>query len=174
MRIIRSPRLTLGPWESGDASFLLDLESRWETVRYLTPDPTTMATLDEAAASILRRRAIDHPVHGIWAITLTETGRLLGNLLLKPISVSSRVSRPAPVEIGWHLHPDAYGHGYATEAADAVLSDAAARGLEFVIAVTDPRNLASQRVCRRLGFAENGATRDYYDTDYLLFEKSLV
>ncbi|SKB02640.1 Protein N-acetyltransferase, RimJ/RimL family [Agreia bicolorata] len=173
MRIIRSLRLTMRPWEPDDAAFLLDLESRWQTVRYLTPDPTTMATLGEAAASIVRRRAVDHPVHGIWAITLTETGQLLGNLLLKPIAVSSGIARPAPVEVGWHLHPDAYGHGYATEAADAVLRDAGERGLQFVVAVTDPRNVASQRVCRRLGFTECGVTHDFYDADYLVFEKSL-
>jgi RimJ/RimL family protein N-acetyltransferase len=173
VRIIRSSRLTMRPWEPDDAAFLLDLESRWETVRYLTPNPTTMATLDEAAASIARRRALDHPVHGIWAITLAETGELRGNLLLKPIALSLGVAQPVPVEIGWHLHPDAYGHGYATEAADAVLRDAAERGLESAIAVTDPRNTASQRVCRRLGFAERGATRDYYDADHLVFEKSL-
>ena len=160
------------PWEPDDAGFLLDLESRWETVRYLTPDPTIMTSLDEATASIGRRRAVDHPVHGIWLITLAETGARLGNILLKPIALTVGVSPPAPVEIGWHLHPDAYGRGYATEAAEAVLDDAAGRGLHDVIAVTDPRNAPSQRVCRRLGFTERGFTRDYYDSDYLVFERS--
>lgn len=161
------------PWEQHDADFLLDLESRWETVRFLTPNPTMMTSIDEAKASIGRRRALDHPVHGIWLITLGETGERLGNILLKPIALTVGVERPVPIEIGWHLHPDAYGRGYATEAAEAVLHDAAGQGLSHLIAVTDPRNAPSQRICRRLGFTERGLTRDYYDSDYLLFEKSL-
>jgi RimJ/RimL family protein N-acetyltransferase len=161
------------PWEHDDAPFLLDLESRWETVRYLTPGPVKMTTLDEASASILRRRAVEDPVHGIWVVTHAETGRRLGNLLLKPIALTAGIDRPAPVEIGWHLHPDAYGQGYATEAAAAVLRDAAERGLDSVIAVIDPRNITSQRVCRRLHFAERGLTDDYYGATSLLFEKSL-
>jgi len=68
------------------------------------------------------------------------------------------------LEIGWHLHPDAWGHGYATEAAAAVLDDAFSRGLARVIAVTDPDNRASQAVCRRLGMRHFGRTTRYYDT----------
>lgn len=162
------------PWEPEDAAFLFDLESRWETVRYLTPNPAVMASVDDAVASIARRRAIDHPVHGIWAITLAESGRLLGNLLLKPVALSPGGGQAAPVEVGWHLHPDAYGHGYATEAAGAVILDAAAKGLESIIAVVDPRNDASQRVCRRLGFTERGISHEFYDADYIVFEKALV
>ncbi|WP_218714170.1 GNAT family N-acetyltransferase [Arthrobacter sp. BF1] len=54
------------------------------------------------------------------------------------------------MEIGWHLHPDAKGAGYATEAASAVMTDAANNGLHSVVAVTDPLNAPSQRVCQRL------------------------
>ena len=85
-----------------------------------------------------------------------------------------RDARVAPVEIGWHLHPDAQGSGYATEAAASVLVDAARNGLSAVIAVTDPRNTASQRVCSRLEMESLGVTNDYYDETNLLFEKSLL
>lgn len=95
--------------------------------------------------------SVDRPL-GSW--DLGDHGRcnrtLLGNLLLKPIPLSAEAAGEAPVEIGWHLHPDAQGFGYATEAAEAVLVDAAHRGLSAMVAVTDPRNTASQRVCSRL------------------------
>jgi RimJ/RimL family protein N-acetyltransferase len=78
------------------------------------------------------------------------------------------------VEIGWHLHPDAQGAGYATEAASAVMTDAATSGLQTVIAVTDPLNVASQRVCERLGMKLLGVTEAYYDERNLLFEKDLT
>lgn len=159
MRSIVTDRLILRPWEEGDADFLFDLESRWETVRYLGADPTPMRSKSEAVASIQRRRAVDHPVHGIWAIARRDSNALAGNLLLKPAHLSAGASGERPVEIGWHLHPSAQSLGFATEAAAGALTDAASRGLASVLAVTDPRNSASHRVCRRLGFAEEGITR---------------
>ena len=70
---LRTERLVLRPWRDDDADFLLDLQSRWEVVRFLGTHPQVMRTREEALASIAQRRALDHPVHGIWAITtLTE------------------------------------------------------------------------------------------------------
>lgn len=164
MRSIVTDRLILRPWEEGDADFLFDLESRWETVRYLGADPTPMRSKSEAVASIQRRRALNHPVHGIWAIVLRDSNALAGNLLLKPVHLSAGSSGERPVEIGWHLHPSAQSLGFATEAAAGTLADAASRGLASVLAVTDPRNSASHRVCRRLGFTEEGITSRFYDS----------
>ncbi len=161
------------PWELDDADFLFDLESRWDTVRFLGPHAKTMTTRSEAVESIIRRRAIDDPIHGIWAVTSRETGDILGNVLLKPIQLSAGTKGERPVEIGWHLHPDAQGAGYVTEAAGAVMADAATSGLRAVIAVTDPLNVASQKVCERLEMRSIGVTEAYYDERHLLFEKDL-
>ena len=90
MRTIASDRLLLRPWRDEDADFLLDLESRWEVVRFLGAQPTIMNNREDALASIARRCAIDDPIHGIWAITTAADGRLVGNLLLKPIPLSAR------------------------------------------------------------------------------------
>ncbi|XBH22830.1 GNAT family N-acetyltransferase [Jonesiaceae bacterium BS-20] len=173
MRTISSERLVMRPWELGDADFLFDLESRWETVRFLGRQATPMTDRSEAVESIIRRRAVDDPIHGIWAITSRKSGELFGNILLKPIPLSAGALCKAPVEIGWHLHPDAQGAGYATEAASAVMTDAANNGLRSVIAVTNPVNAASQRVCERLGMRTLGVTETYYNEHNLLFEKTL-
>ncbi len=172
MRTITSTRLLLRPWEAEDADFLLDLEGRWEVVRYLGVRSSTMTSRDEALASIQRRRAIsEHPVHGIWIIT-DQTGERLGNLLLKPVHLSAGEipSEPGDVEVGWHLHPDAWGNGYATEAAKAVVSDAFSRGQHRIIAVTHPHNKVSQAVCRRVGMRHLGSTTRYMDMSCELFE----
>jgi RimJ/RimL family protein N-acetyltransferase len=55
-------------------------------------------------------------------------------------------------EIGWSLHPEACGHGYATEAAAAAMDWAFERlGWAEVIHGIEPENIASQRVAQRLG-----------------------
>ena len=71
------------------------------------------------------------------------------------------------VEIGWHLHPDVWGRGIATEAATRVLDHAA--DLPRVVAVTPPDTEPSQRVARRLGMRDEGLTDRYYDTTTRLF-----
>lgn len=55
-------------------------------------------------------------------------------------------------EVGWSLHPDAWGRGYASEGA-AVAIDYAfdVLGWSEVIHCIDPQNLPSQRVAERLG-----------------------
>jgi RimJ/RimL family protein N-acetyltransferase len=169
---LTTARLRLRSWSDEDADFLFDMYRRWEVQRFIGREPRVMAERTEAVASIERRRALDHPVHGFWAIERLTDHVLVGNLLLKPIPVSAGQARlPADdVEIGWHLHPDHWGHGYATEAGAAVLARAFSAGLSRVIAVTAPENVASQAVCRRLGMRYLGETRAYYDTTCELFE----
>ncbi len=172
MHTITTARLVLRPWRDEDADFLLDLESRWEVMQFIGASPTVMKTREEALASIARRRGLCHPVYGIWAITGAED-RVMGNLLLKPIqlSVGAGSDGSDEVEIGWQLHPDSWGHGYATEAGTAVIDRAFSRGLRRVIAVTSVDNHASQAVCRRLGMARVGRTSRYYDAAHELFER---
>jgi len=56
------------------------------------------------------------------------------------------------VEIGWRLRVDAWGEGFATEAAAAVLSWAWANlPVDRIVSFTIPANLASQRVMERIG-----------------------
>lgn len=172
MRELTTTRLRLRSWSSDDADFLFDMYSRWEVQRFIGQEPTVMAERAEAVVSIERRRALDHPVHGIWAIETLADRRLVGNLLLKPIPASrgQAVQSCKDVEIGWHLHPDHWGRGYATEAGAAGFAHAFVAGLSRVVAVTAPENVASQAVCRRLDMRHLGKTGAYYDTTCELFE----
>lgn len=130
---------------------------------------------DPAAAVALVERlgAFEDPVHGYWVVTLRALRRPLGTVLLKPIPASGTTEPLQPsgdTEIGWHFHPDSWGHGYATEAASAVLRHACDFGLPRVVAVTHPDNRASQRVCERIGMRSLGRTSRYYNAECELFE----
>ncbi len=69
----------------------------------------------------------------------------------------------AEVEVGWHLHPDSWGRGYATEAATAVIQHGFDAGLPDVYAITHTTNERSQAVCRRLGLDDLGVLEKWYE-----------
>lgn len=169
MRTLTTERLTLRPWHLDDADFVFDLYARDEVQRYLGRNPTVLQHREQAVATIERWTALAHPIHHIWAIERTADGHLLGTLLLKPIPASQGLELN-DTEIGWHLHPDAWGHGYATEAARAALEFGLAAGLTKVVAVTYPENTASQAVAIRIGMRCLGLSSAYYDLDCMLFE----
>lgn len=63
-------------------------------------------------------------------------------------------------EIGYALHPDAWGKGYAIEAAVAAVDWAFANlGWSEIIHCIDPANAASQKVAQRLGSGNRGPGR---------------
>ena len=117
-------------------------------------------------------RNMQHLVHAVWAVELKATGQLTGTLLLKSIPASGDSVPLQPsgdTEIGWHFHPDHWGHGYASEAAAAVLKYAFSSGMKKVVAVTAPANVASQKVCGRIGMSHAGQTSEYYNSLCELF-----
>lgn len=65
------------------------------------------------------------------------------------------------VEVGWRLHPDHWGVGLATEGGRASLEYAFDRvGLDRVISIYDPENVASGRVMAKLGMRPWRRTTD--------------
>ena len=82
--------------------------------------------------------------YGPWGIF--RDGRHIGHAGL------NFVPEFGETEVLWSLHPDAWGHGYATEAARAALKlGFETIGLALIFAITKPDNLASQAVMKRLG-----------------------
>lgn len=105
-------------------------------------------------------RAGEPEGRGFWAVTERGSSRVIGGILLltlDPLTPSpAEGSADEDVEIGWWLHPDVWGQGYATEGARAALQHARDCGLPRVYAVTHPGNEASMNVCRKLGMRHEG------------------
>lgn len=173
MQTLETDRLILRPWEPEDADFAFDLYSRWEVQRFIGNPPQVMTERSQAEERISAWRLLDDPVHAVWAVQIKESGQLAGNLLLKSIPASGESLPLQPsgdTEIGWHFHPDHWGHGYASEAAAAALRYAFGSGLTRVVAVTAPANAASRKVCARIGMKHLGQTARYYNALCELFE----
>ena len=159
-------RLIIRLWRHEEADRLLDLLSRIEVVKWLGDGaPQPMKDLDEAHARIDRYISRDHPPLGIWAIERKSDGVVVGTALLVPLPNDD----DGAIEIGWHLHPDSWGHGYATEAARAVLAQGFAGGLTEIIAVSHTDNYPSQAVMRRLGMEDRGIVERWYEGESAYF-----
>ena len=169
--VFETDRLVVRDWAADEAPRLLDMYSRPEVMRYLG-SPTLMASLDEAAERIERGRLRNAEVaggtpYGWWAVQVRDTGQVAGTVLLVPAAGSDEPG--TPVEVGWHLHPDSWGHGYATESAAGAMRRGFAAGLTEIIALVDEANTASQGVCRRLGLQPTAVTEEFYDRPLMVW-----
>jgi RimJ/RimL family protein N-acetyltransferase len=160
--VLHTDRLRLRPWttSAADLARMADLYGREEITRWVGGTPTV------PPAELVARWAAVHALddrYGCWAIELPER-RVAGTVLFKPLP-----NGVGEVEVGWHLHPDSWGHGYATEAARAVIDRGFSAGVPEVYAVVRPGNEASMAVCRRLGMAPLGRLRRWYDVELEAF-----
>ncbi len=165
--IARTQRLSIRPWCRDEAPRLLDILSRVEVARWLGDgDPVLLKSLAEAEEKIDGFGALaEEPPRGFWAVEVRETGLVVGSVLLVPLPGDSA----GEVQIGWQLHPDSWGRGYATEAAGAVLEHGLAHGLPQVLALTHLTNHPSQAVALRIGMEPLGVTEKWYDEPSMLF-----
>jgi RimJ/RimL family protein N-acetyltransferase len=161
-QLLRTGRLRLRPWTTSPADIarLTDIYSRDEVTRWLGGAPTV------TAEELVARWAAVHDLDmrfGCRAIELPD-GAVAGTVLFKPLP-----NGVGEVEVGWHLHPDSWGHGYATESARAVIDRGFGAGVPEVYAVVRPGNDASIAVCRRLGMEPLGRLRRWYDVELEAF-----
>src|SRR3954447_22455058 len=156
--LLRTERLRLRDWTTSteDVARLTDLYGREEVTRWIGGPPTV------PPAELPARWAAVHAYdarYGCWAVE-REDGVVAGTVLFKPLP-----NGVGEVEVGWHLHPDSWGHGYGPEAAGAVMERGFAAGLPEVYAVVRPGNEPSIAVCRRLGMEHLGRMRRWYDVE---------
>ncbi len=96
---------------------------------------------------------------GMWAVELKADGRLAG---YTGLAIPTWLPQVLPaVEVGWRLHPDHWGRGLATEGGAASLRYGFEElGLDRIIAIAMPDNVASLRVMAKLGMVEALQTWD--------------
>ncbi|MGB3166286.1 MAG: GNAT family N-acetyltransferase [Alteraurantiacibacter sp.] len=105
--------------------------------------------------------------HTLWALERKDdgghlSGELLGFCGLKRANIEGTPVFDMP-EIGWRLREDAWGHGYAREAAAATLNLAFGRfGYDEAIALTVDGNAPSRGLMKRLGMRRREEF-DYHD-----------
>jgi RimJ/RimL family protein N-acetyltransferase len=145
---LETERLLLRPFASDDFEALFSMHSHPEVARYLYWDARTK----EEARAVLERKMQARAIKSagdalVLAGVKKESGELIGDF-----NLVWHGSEHAQGEIGFIVHPDHQGHGYATEAARVLLRLAFEEmRLHRVVGRLDARNSASARVLDRLG-----------------------
>lgn len=148
VRPVRTRRLVLRPVEATDAAAFLTWRSRPDVMRFMYQAPWTPEIAEAKLAEWSTSRALAKAGDAVQVAIarLRHPESLIGELMLK------RAEGESQAEIGWTLHPDAQGRGYATEAAGALLHLAFGQlGFHRAFARLDEENLPSARLCARLG-----------------------
>jgi RimJ/RimL family protein N-acetyltransferase len=140
--LIETERLRLRPIEVGDLDEFAALHADPEVTEFIRP-------LDRAAAAERLRRdesEWSERGHGLLAVLDRSDGAFLGRCGLKYWPQFEET------ELGWALRRDAWGHGYATEAARACAEWGFSRlDVPYLTAMIAPDNVRSVRVAERLG-----------------------
>jgi len=149
---LSTERLILRRWQGRDLAPWAAMNADPEVREHLG-EPLTREQSDASVARFLAE--FDERGYGWWAVEIRATGGFAGFAGL------DRVDDGLPftgVEIGWRLARAAWGKGYATEAALAVLAFGfGTLGLAEILAVTTAGNLRSQAVMRRIGMTRDPA-----------------
>jgi RimJ/RimL family protein N-acetyltransferase len=141
-------RLILRPYSEEDFEELYDIQSRADVTRYLYWGPRDRAQVRGSLRIKIQAREIREEGDALTlAMVLPETGRVVGDVLLVWVSRQHRQG-----EVGYVLHPDHSGRGYATEGTEVMLRLGFEQlGLHRIVGRLDARNAASARVLERLG-----------------------
>ena len=165
---LETDRLLLRPYRSDDFETLHAIRSNADVARYLYWDPQTEDEVRQTLATKMASRSIRAEGD---VLALVAEHRSTGNQVAD-VSLWLLSEKHGSAEIGYIVHPDHAGRGYATEATLPLLSVAFDDlGLHRVIGRTEARNVASARVLEKLGlrleahFVENELVKGEWQSE---------
>jgi RimJ/RimL family protein N-acetyltransferase len=145
--VIETERLILRRWEARDADPFFEMGQDPQVMRYLGP-PMSRGASESMVA--WQNATADATGSCFWAMERREDRAFLGfcGVQLGPDGTPI-AGQP---EIGWRLRRDAWGHGYALEAAEASIDYSWANtAVNHIVAITVHANTRSWGLMERLG-----------------------
>lgn len=162
--VLTTGRLAIETFDAGDVGLIVDLHSDPEVNRFIRHDPSAWS--EDQANAFLSGVIADHAKHGFGKFKVTTTdGDFIGRAGFAPLEETSEI------ELGYSLKKSAWGQGYATEAARALLDwffDSTYFSHAIGFARTD--HAASRRVLQKAGM-DYRETRRLKDMPCDVFQK---
>jgi RimJ/RimL family protein N-acetyltransferase len=144
---LETERLSLRQLTEDDADRLWELDSDPAVTRYTHTQPADREVYRHRILSTYAELYNRYPGYGYWAAIEKATGDFIGWFHLRPA-----VDNPAEIDLGYRLRQAAWGKGYATEGARALVRKAFVElGAPCVTANALAANVASIRVMEKVG-----------------------
>jgi RimJ/RimL family protein N-acetyltransferase len=146
-----------------DAALLHTMYRDPTTLEYIASDPPR--AIEDTLAGIARRNAHQEQYgFALWSVVERASGSVVGECGLQMLEGGP------DVELGYKLARGARGRGYATEASSAWIERGFGEiGLDRIVAVAWPDNVASRRVMEKVGMTLVGPGR-HYGHETVLYE----
>lgn len=142
-----------------DAEQAFPLVGDDRVTQWLSFDSRSPAEAATMVNGIVERTRLEPRTEYYLAVTLLEGDEVIGFARLGFNGVKA-------AKLGYAIHADHWGHGYATDAARTLIDFGFAElGLHRISAAIGPDNAASIAVIKRLGFALEGCIRDHVWTN---------
>lgn len=159
---LTTDRLILRAYRESDAEALLPIYSREDVARFLLCDPWTAEESRTEISKRIPKTGLDTESRALSLVIETKDGLddIEGSVIIGDLGIWLNGESADKAEIGWVLNPAAGGHGFASEAATAMLNVAFDHyGLHRVIAQMDARNTASAKLAKRIGMRQEAHLR---------------
>lgn len=145
--VLATPRLVLRRWTAADRAPFAELNADPEVMRHF---PATLSSEESDEFVDRIEAAFTENGFGLWVVE--SDGRFVGFTGLNRTPFETPIG--PHVEIGWRLARWAWGRGFATEAASAVLEVGFSKFfLDAVYSFTTVANLRSEAVMKRIGMS---------------------
>lgn len=155
---LETERLILRQFTQDDADNLFELNSDPDVVRF-TPDANQSIDYTIIQNQLLPKYFAyyqKYDGYGVWAAIEKSSQEFIGWFYFRPVVYASyfnsALANASDIELGYRLRKNAWGKGYATEGAKAlILKGFSQLGTQRVVAVALAVNLASRRVMEKVG-----------------------
>ena len=164
---LSTERLVIRPYREDDATALHEVFGSPEVMKW-TPSPPSkdVAETAQRLARTMAFTARQRQGMGLWALQRRDTAEFLGQVGLFPVE-----GKGPEVEVAYELAPRIWGHGYATEAARALVDYGFGElGLRRIVALILPDNARSRNVASKCGLILEGPGR-FYGLDLVVYAR---
>lgn len=186
--LLETERLILRQFTEADVDNLFELDSDPEVVRLTANlgEPTPYSVVETEVLPKILHFYQKYNNYGYWAAIEKSSQAFIGWFLFRPMIDNSyfnpQIVNADDIELGYRLKKSAWGKGYATEGAKALIKKGFSEGVEVVVAIAFAANIASIRVMEKAGlaiqtkmlFAENNQELVIYSLNKIKYETTYL
>jgi len=155
--VFKTPRLFLREWKKSDWRDAYEYSRLEKTCRFMPWGPNNIQQTKAFIRGAILLNNQKPRTSFEFAIVLRSNKRLIGGC-----GIRLKDPRQAVADMGYCLHPDAWGKGYGTETGKALLQIGFRRlKAHRIWATCDLRNTKSENILRKIGMKKEGVLRDH-------------